>query len=91
MLCSVEFELPQADTDTLAGDLGDHYGPPDERDGTSAVGPGILAAVTPTGTLLSVEVNGTRRFDEVIASARASGSADSSSGPWCNGNRVTVH
>ena len=37
------------DTDTLAGDLDDHYGPPDERDGTGAVGPGILAAVTPTG------------------------------------------
>ena len=27
VLCSVEFELPQADTDTLAGDLGDHYAP----------------------------------------------------------------
>ena len=42
------------------------------RDGTGAVGPGILAAVTPTGTLLSVEANGTRRFDEVVASLRAS-------------------
>lgn len=49
MLCSVEFELPQADTDTLAGDLDDHYAPPDERDGTGAVGPRILAAVTLPG------------------------------------------
>ena len=34
VLCSAEFELPPADTDTLAGALDDNYGPPDERDGT---------------------------------------------------------
>jgi len=84
VLCSAEFELPPADTDTLAGALDDNYGPPDERDGTDgtarvrrwdyvapgALGPRILAALTLTGTLLSVESNGTRRFDKVIAVVR---------------------
>jgi|GEM_PF-5069449 len=35
-----------------------------------ALGPRILAALTLTGTLLSVESNGTRRFDKVIAVVR---------------------
>ena len=85
MLCSAEFELPPVDTDTLAGALDDNYGPPDERDGTDgtarvrrwdyvapgALGSRILAALTLTGTLQSVESNGTQRFDEVIAVVRA--------------------
>jgi len=104
VLCSAEFELPPADT--LAGALDDNYGPPDERDGTDgtarvrrwdyvapgALGSRILAALTLTGTLQSVESNGTQRFDEVIAVVRASGSgsADSSSGAGWNGDRVAV-